>query len=105
MISILIPCYNFNAYPLALKLEKQALLLDVNFEIISINNLFKNSALINKTQDLNEIHPNNKKLPSSFVPGRNILFISLASSIAYNKKIDNIVIIMTNIDSILTLHN
>ena len=24
MISILIPCYNFNAYPLALKLEKQA---------------------------------------------------------------------------------
>jgi len=34
MISILIPCYNFNAYPLALKLEKQALLLDVNFEII-----------------------------------------------------------------------
>ena len=34
MISILIPCYNFNAYPLALKLEKQSLLLDVNFEII-----------------------------------------------------------------------
>ena len=34
MISILIPCHNFNAYPLALKLEKQALLLDVNFEII-----------------------------------------------------------------------
>ena len=34
MISILIPCYNYNAYPLALKLEKQALLLDVNFEII-----------------------------------------------------------------------
>ena len=34
MISILIPCYNFNAYPLALKLEKQALLLDINFEII-----------------------------------------------------------------------
>ena len=34
MISILIPCHNFNAYPLALKLEKQALLLNVNFEII-----------------------------------------------------------------------
>lgn len=34
MISILIPCYNFNAYPLALKLEKQALLLNVIFEII-----------------------------------------------------------------------
>ena len=34
MISVLIPCYNFNAYPLALKLEKQALLLNVSFEII-----------------------------------------------------------------------
>ena len=34
MISILIPCYNFNAYPLVLKLEKQALLIGVNFEII-----------------------------------------------------------------------
>lgn len=34
MISILIPCYNFNAYPLVLSLEKQALLLDVSFEII-----------------------------------------------------------------------
>ena len=59
--------------------KKTALIANVNFEIISINNLFKNSALINKTQDLNAIHPNNKKLPSSFVPGRNILFISLAS--------------------------
>ena len=34
MISILIPCYNFNAYPLVLSLEKQALLNDVSFEII-----------------------------------------------------------------------
>jgi len=34
MISILIPCYNFNAYPLVLSLEKQALLLNVSFEII-----------------------------------------------------------------------
>ena len=34
MISVLIPCYNFNAYPLVLNLEKQALLLDVSFEII-----------------------------------------------------------------------
>ena len=39
--------------------KKTALIANVNFEIISINNLFKNSALINKTQDLNAIHPNN----------------------------------------------
>ena len=71
--------------------KKTALISNINFEIISINNIFKNSALINKSEDLNAVHPNNKNLPSSFVPGRNILFISLASSYAYNKKIDNIV--------------
>ena len=32
--------------------KKTALIANVNFEIISINNLFKNSALINKTQGL-----------------------------------------------------
>ena len=37
MISILIPCYDYNAYPLESKLEKQALILNINFEIICID--------------------------------------------------------------------
>jgi len=37
MISILIPCFNYNAYPLVSKLEKQALILKINFEIICID--------------------------------------------------------------------
>ena len=37
MISILIPCYDFNAYPLVNILEKQALMLNINFEIICID--------------------------------------------------------------------
>ena len=37
MISILIPCYDFNAYPLVNILEKQALILNINFEIICID--------------------------------------------------------------------
>ena len=37
MISILIPCYDFNAYPLVSNLEKQALMLKINFEIICID--------------------------------------------------------------------
>ena len=37
MISILIPCYDYNAYPLVSKLEKQALILNINFEIICID--------------------------------------------------------------------
>ena len=37
MISILIPCYDFNAYPLVNILEKQALMLNINYEIICID--------------------------------------------------------------------
>ena len=36
MISILIPCFDFNAYPLVSILEKQALMLKIDFEIICI---------------------------------------------------------------------
>ena len=37
MISILIPCFNYNAYPLVSAIEKQALMLNINFEIICID--------------------------------------------------------------------
>ena len=37
MISILIPCYNYNAYDLVSRLEKECLTLGVVFEIISID--------------------------------------------------------------------
>lgn len=37
MISILIPCFDYNAYPLVKKIEKQALVLNINFEIICVD--------------------------------------------------------------------
>jgi len=37
MISILIPCYNYNAYDLVSRLEKECLTLGIVFEIISID--------------------------------------------------------------------
>lgn len=37
MISILIPCYNYNAYDLVFRLEKECLTLGIIFEIISID--------------------------------------------------------------------
>lgn len=37
MISILIPCYNYNAYDLVSRLEKECLTLGIIFEIISID--------------------------------------------------------------------
>ena len=37
MISILIPCYDYFAYPLVSKIEKQALVLNIEYEIICID--------------------------------------------------------------------
>ena len=37
MISILIPCYDFNALPLVKRLEKEALTLSIAYEIICID--------------------------------------------------------------------
>ena len=37
MISILIPCFDYNAYPLVSILEKRALMLKIDFEIICID--------------------------------------------------------------------
>ena len=37
MISILIPCYDYDAYPIVSKIEKQALILNIDFEIICID--------------------------------------------------------------------
>jgi len=37
MLSILVPTYHYNVYPLALELEQQALALGINFEIIFLD--------------------------------------------------------------------
>ena len=39
-----------------------------------------NSNLIGKSGNVNEVHKTNKDLPSSFVPGRNYLFLGLAAA-------------------------
>ncbi len=43
------------------------------------------SALIDTSQDVNDTHPNNDKLPNSFVPGRNAMFLTIAH--AYAQKV------------------
>ena len=50
-------------------------------------NKFNSNAL---TSNLNITNKKNK-LPNTFVPGRNLLFYTLASAYAYDKKINNIV--------------
>ena len=56
-------------------------------------NTFKeigNSALLEEG-DISKSHNNSEKLPASFVPGRNLIFLTFASSFAFKKGIKNIV--------------
>lgn len=54
MLSILIPTYNYNAFPLAQELEKQALALGVPFELICIDD-GSFSPLNEKNQKINSL--------------------------------------------------
>ena len=70
MISILIPCFDHNAYPLVSILEKQALMLKIDFEIICIDdgsfsskndlnqkiNLLTNSKFIESKKNIGRIN-------------------------------------------------
>ncbi len=67
------------------RVEKQWLSINAFWEI-------GDSALINTTQDISEKHPQNKDLPASFVPGRNIIFLTLAGAYGYKHGISDIVI-------------
>ncbi len=54
MISVLIPCYDFDALPLVRKLEKQALILGITYEIICIDD-GSFSPLNEKNQQINAL--------------------------------------------------
>ncbi|GEO06160.1 7-cyano-7-deazaguanine synthase [Adhaeribacter aerolatus] len=63
----------------------------VEFTIFNIQGTLSGSSLIEYNKDIAEPHERNKNLPSSFVPGRNALFLTIAASYAYNKGITNLV--------------
>ena len=72
--------------------KKIATLANVDHTEISIP-FFKeigNSALLN-SEDVNSSHNSNSKLPASFVPGRNLIFITVAAMLAYKMGFKNIV--------------
>ena len=54
MISVLIPCYDFNALPLVKRLEKEALTLNIAYEIICIDD-GSFSSLNEKNQQINAL--------------------------------------------------
>lgn len=82
MISILIPCYDYNAYPLVSILEKQALILNIDFEIICIDDgSFSSKNEVN--QKINHL-TNCKFLEAKKNIGRIRNRILLASTAQYN---------------------
>ena len=64
------------------------------FEQIDNSNLLS----INKSNSINNKHYNNNSLPSSFVPGRNIIFMTICAMYAYKLEIKDIVIGVNVVD-------
>jgi 7-cyano-7-deazaguanine synthase len=72
--------------------QKICKLLNVERKVIGVNlNQLTISSLLSGS-DPNQNHPLNPDLPGSFLPGRNILFLTLAGIYAYTKGINNLVI-------------
>ncbi len=67
------------------RVSKQWLSLNAFWEI-------GDSALVVNGQDVSETHPRDERLPASFVPGRNIIFLTLAAAYGYKHGISDIVI-------------
>lgn len=72
---------------------KRHIILDIKY----LNNI-SISSLTSKNISINNHHPLNPNFPSTFVPGRNILFLTLSSIFAYSHKIDSIVLGVNEID-------
>jgi len=82
MLSILIPCYNYNCYPLVKELNRQATLLKIVFEIICIDDA-SNSILNSKNEAINKL-PNTTFSVLKNNLGRSAIRNHLASQASYD---------------------
>lgn len=80
--------------------KKLTKLIDIKHNIIKVSSLkqIKSSSLLNNKIDINKKCKYDKHLPSTFIPGRNLLFLTLAASYGWKKRIKNIVIGVSQID-------
>jgi 7-cyano-7-deazaguanine synthase len=79
---------------------KIAKLAAVKHAVITIKEYeaIKNSALLDRKINLHGKHRANRKLPATFVPGRNILFLTIAAALAHAKSIHDLVIGVSQVD-------
>ncbi len=84
------------------ELEKAKLIasqLDIEHQIIKIDpGVFVNSSLVNTDISINKGFISTDKIPNTYVPGRNILFLSYAVSIAEGRGINDIYIGVNALD-------
>ena len=74
--------------------RKIASIASVDIHEIHADQIFKtlgNSGLIETDSDISSSHKTDSSLPASFVPGRNIMFLTIAAVWAYSKGINDIV--------------
>lgn len=63
----------------------------VPYKVINITGLLQGSALTEHDKDVSAQHELNPELPASFVPGRNAVFLTIATSYAFTHQITDIV--------------
>lgn len=64
---------------------------EVPFHVMDVKRMLQGSSLTEHEKDLNSPHELDASLPSSFVPSRNALFLTAATSFAYTRRIYDIV--------------
>ncbi len=76
------------------ELEQAQLIADkaeVPLYISDVRGMLQGSSLTEHDKEMSSPHELNENLPASFVPGRNALFLTVAASYAYTRKIHDIV--------------
>ena len=112
MLSILIPIYNYNAFPLVLELHKQCLECAIDFEILCQDDASK-SVLNSENEKINSLsncnftelkvniaHRQNRNLLANKAKFENLLFIDGDSIIIRNNYISNYVSWLNDFDII-----
>jgi hypothetical protein len=110
MLSILIPIYNYNAYPLVLELHKQCLECGIDFEILCQDDA-SNSELNLENEKINSLsncyftelkiniaHRQNRNFLANKAQYENLLFIDGDSIIIRNNYILSYISCLTNFD-------
>ena len=81
------------------KAKKISSLLKIPHQIVKINPaIFRNTSLVNKEIKVPKNFSSTQKIPNTYVPGRNILFLSYATSIAEGLGLNEIYIGVNALD-------